>query len=730
MAEQPTYGDFPPKTRPDGVSRRRFLELSGAGAGAAILAGALPAVAGAQPAALTGFVGANIDAPPFSFTYDGVPSARLLNQWPRTSSVQNLGGGRRETTVVWTDPAALLRVRWVTTEYQGFTTASWIVYFDNIGSGPTRTLADVLAIDMTMERLPISDWTIHTARGNYVQTTDFAPLDLSLPPGAFKMFYPLMGMSTQGLANSDLTASNIGAGWPYFNVDWGSSGLIVALGWPGQWAMEIKRGDSQTLQFMGGMSHQDVLGPGDEIEKAELTDLWLEPGESIRTALMVVQPWHRTEWQDAQNVWRQWFIQYHMPRTNGNLPTPICPTQANDYFGGQIDTAQDELSWLDAYGAHNATTGTGGVHDHWWIDSGWYEIPDPSLGWEDVGTWTPDPQRFPNGVKPVFDRAHQLGMGAILWFEPERVMPGTWLAENHPEWLLSAPPGYTSFWGPDGAYHFNFGEPAALRWAIDTFDGLITSQGVDLYREDCNYPFLAYWTHNDPPGRRGITQARYVQGHLAYWETLRQRHPGMLIDNSAGSGHRLDVQLMQYSVSNIQDDEVFDSTGNQCHTYGVRYWLPWTGMAVRVTGSPDDVYNARSAMGLSFHEALDITSATDADWALLRQLASEWRDVAGEYYGDYYPLTPYSTDSNVWMAWQFDRAANGTGVVQAYRRPGSTVPQLQVPLHGLNSGRPYMLTDYGSGRTWTASGQQLMSTGLTIVLPDPSSATNIRYRSM
>jgi hypothetical protein len=27
-------------------------------------------------------------------------------------------------------------------------------------------------------------------------------------------------------------------------------------------------------------------------------------------------------------------------------------------------------------------------------------------------------------------------MGFVLWFEPERVQPGTWLFEQHPDWLI------------------------------------------------------------------------------------------------------------------------------------------------------------------------------------------------------------------------------------------------------------------------------------------------------
>jgi alpha-galactosidase len=61
----------------------------------------------------------------------------------------------------------------------------------------------------------------------------------------------------------------------------------------------------------------------------------------------------------------------------------------------------------------------------------------------------------------------------------------------------------------------------------------------------------------------------------------------------------------------------------------------------------------------------------DLDYAALRRLVEQWRKVAPYYYGDYYPLTPYSLDKTAWIAWQFDCPEQGEGMVQAFRRDGS-----------------------------------------------------------
>ena len=62
----------------------------------------------------------------------------------------------------------------------------------------------------------------------------------------------------------------------------------------------------------------------------------------------------------------------------------------------------------------------------------------------------------------------------------------------------------------------------------------------------------------------------------------------------------------------------------------------------------------------------------------------ELRKVAGYFYGDYYPLTSYSLDNSVWMAWQFDRPDLGEGMVQVFRRAEGFYESAHFPLRGLD----------------------------------------------
>jgi hypothetical protein len=700
---------------PRGISRRHALGLGAAAAAAA--AGPLAGSGVAQAAGAREVGLGDLDRRlPFSFTYGGVASGTLLPTWRRTSTSRRQPDGRTRRTVTWTDPATALRVAWERDGYPGFPTVSWTLRFTNTGTADSGRLADVLVLDTVLDRLPATGWTIRTGNGSAASTLDFAPYELPLPPGEFRLFCTGGGRPTDGYHNPDLTATIIGGAWPYYNVDMGGAGLIAALGWPGQWAVDVERVDGDSLRLRGGMAVTQDAGPGDRIDAFGLADLWLAPGEHLRTPLVVLQPWNGGDHHDAQNVWRRWMVRHHIPRG----AAPLLPTQANDYFPGQTDTARDEIEWITAYRTHGATRTTGGTTDWWWVDAGWYTT---DTDWTEVGSWAPDPVRFPDGLEPVVDAARAAGLRSIVWFEPERVMPGTALFAEHPEWLLEPAPGDTQWDGR--ARLFNFGDEAALAWAIDFYGGIVERAGIDLYREDFNMTPLNYWVHADPPDRRGLTQARYVDGHLRFWEGLVARNPGLLIDTCASGGRRLDVLTLGHAINLLRSDYVLDATGNQAHLHGISSWVPLSGGGVRVTGAADDVYIGRSGMGPSYHEAVQVTDPA-APWDRYAALGAEWASIRSHYLEDYWPLSPHSVADDQWLAWQFGTAAGG--FVQAFRRPASTVGRAIYLLRGLDLKRTYEVMDVDAGTTVRRTGRQLATSGLVVTLASAPRATTIRYR--
>jgi alpha-galactosidase len=444
-----------------------------------------------------------------------------------------------------------------------------------------------------------------------------------------------------------------------------------------------------------------------------LTHFKLLPGEEVRTPLIALQFWQGGDWIRAQNIWRRWMIAHNVPRPGGKLPSPqFAATSSHAFQEMQNANEENQKMFIDRYLAEGLKL------DYWWMDAGWYPFKE---GWFNTGTWEPDPKRFPNGLRAVSDYAHSKGVNIVTWFEPERVQPGTWLYENHHEWLI----------GPEGQQKlFNFGNPQALQWMTDHVDQLIKEQGIDLYRQDFNTEPLSYWRGNDTPDRQGITENKYVSGYLAYWDELRRRHPNMLIDSCAGGGRRNDLETMRRAVPLTRSDylleiEPGEPLSQQSQTYGIALWIPYFGTGI----NGRDAYTFRSQMCPALAGSWDMRHK-DFDYDEMRRLIGQWRAVANYFYGDYYPLTRYSLDNNVWLAWQFDRQDLAEGMIEAFRRSGAPYDCARFQLKGLDPDRRYSVTDLDRQTTAEYPGRELMEKGLQIQLVDRPASALLVYKPL
>jgi alpha-galactosidase len=125
----------------------------------------------------------------------------------------------------------------------------------------------------------------------------------------------------------------------------------------------------------------------------------------------------------------------------------------------------------------------------------------------------------------------------------------------------------------------------------------------------------------------------------------------------------------------------------------------------------------------------DIRSKT-LDYDLLRRLVGQWRQVAGCYLGDFYPLTEYSTTKDSWMAWQFDRPETGDGVIQAFRRDKCIFEVGRLRLRGLDPAAQYEVTDLDVNKPQRLSGRELLEKGVLVTIADQPGAVVIAYKKV
>ncbi len=621
---------------------------------------------------------------PFSFIYDGKTSADLLAKWPLQVDQKSLDGNRSQRTLIWRHSATGLEVRCVAVQYSDSPVAEWTLYLRNTGNQNTPILESIRGLDVRTERRGEPEFLLHQQRGDHAIPESYQPFTEPL------------------LANSSRAVRSVGgrptsSSFPYFNLQGPDGGMLIAVGWPGQWSAGFERDAGRGLRLTAG---QDV------------TRLSLHPGEEVRSPLIALLFWEGSDTVRAQNLWRTWMLAHNLPRPAGKLPVPISSFCSGGFFPGLKVSESSEKQFIDIL------TREGAGIDYWWMDAGWYPC---GKEWVNTGTWEPDAERFPHGIKGVSDYAHAHGMKLILWFEPERATDGSWLAENHRPWLL-------------GGKLLNLGNPEALTWLTNHVDRFIREQGVDLYRQDFNIDPLAFWRNNDAPDRQGITENLYVQGYLAYWDELLRRHPGMLIDSCSGGGGRNDLETMRRAVPLLRSDyQSFEgnpsyAAGNQGHTFGISSWLPYYGHGVYMNRQ-NATYYVRSHMSPAFGIAVDARLA-DIDWNLYRRLQKQWRDVADCMLGDYYPLTPYSLEIDKWIAWQFDRPEHGDGMIQAFRRDTNTENSMTFRLRGLAPDAQYEVTNLDAGVSELVTGKKLLDAGLKVDIGATPGSAIIKYRKV
>lgn len=636
----------------------------------------------------------------FSFTYDGRPSNTFLRDWAVTKAPAVEQDGRRLHRITRLDPATGLAVICDITEYTRFPVVEWVLRLRNTSSAPTPLLEGIRSLDIveTLGSFPyLNYWT-----GDYCAADGYEPFRVSLAHEETFRFAPMGGRPTN-------------RAWPYFNLDCPDTGrgLIVVVGWGGQWEATFHGGRGGAVRAQAGQ------------ERARFR---LLPGEEVRTPLSVLLFW-RGDRVRAQNVWRRWMLAHNLPRAGGRLPEPMLPAYTGRWFAElALATEETQKAFIDRYVEEGIRL------DYWWMDAGWYPC---SGNWPNTGTWEPDAKRFPRGLRPVCDHAHAKGMKTLLWFEPERVAPGTWLHDERPQWLLSVKPESIRADLPERdrgklkRYKLlDLGNAEARQWLTDHFTEVIRREGIDFYRQDFNIEPIQFWWDHDAPDREGITEIRYVEGYLAFWTELRRRFPDMLIDSCASGGRRNDLETMRLSVPLHKTDYKYvDLPVKQAFHHSLSSWLPYYGAYDISVEGVEEAYSFRSSLAPMTMLTEDLRRR-EVDWGPLRRMTEEWRRVTatGYFYGDYYPLTPYSRDETQWIAWQFHRPDTHGGVVQVFRRARCPDASLRLRFMGLDAAATYAVTDMDSpDAPRTISGEELMRKGFEVASTRAPQAWVILY---
>ncbi len=614
---------------------------------------------------------------PYDFKVDGKSVSKDIEQWDIDVSGESRKGavykGGKTSYITLTHKKSSLKAVVEATIYEENATCEWTVYISNEGEVNSPVISDFYAAKIAVEAEKAQ---LYYSKGSYDEPYDFALMQKKLS------FIPAKFTSYDGRSTDNYLS--------YFNISGENGGAVLGIGWTGLWQADISQ-NGKNAQIKA---------------KQEKFKAYLMPGEEVRSPLVSLSFYDGANPLKGFNSFRNWV-------SNCVYPDNIPDTMTMLEFSGPMhtQTAAELFAAADGYGEE-----TYSKVDYFWMDAGWYKYNE---GWHDsVGSWVANPARFPKGIGEVSDYASTKGCGLVLWFEPERVCRDSLFhqkgAENR-NWLIEVEDKDNLMW--------NLAEDEATDYLSDYISTFLKDNGVSIYRQDFNFSPDVYWKYADKnyyDGRTGITENRYVSNLYRYLDTLCENIDGLIIDNCASGGRRLDLEMARRSVPVWRSDyncnpheNILEAT--QAQTYGLSFWLPLTGTLFY----SESEYAARSSiMPLGLETFGTVHGEHYGEYIAQRSMMN----------GYYYPLSSGGYFSDRMLAMQYSSYDAKNGMALVYKRADVKDSEYTVKLNGLVPDAAYSVYDYDSPENvFEMTGGELMNSGVKLNLPEGEKAFIIMF---
>jgi alpha-galactosidase len=459
----------------------------------------------------------------------------------------------------------------------------------------------------------------------------------------------------------------------------------AALAWSGSWRISVQHSPAGRVSVSGGFGHEGVswrLRPGEE---------WTTP---VFAGLYAADGFGGTSrrWHD--------YVRGHV------LPPgeEFRPVLYNSWEATGFDLSEDNQKHLASVAAELGV-------ELFVVDDGWFGGRRGDAA--GLGDWYPSPVPFPNGLRPLVDEVHRLGMKFGIWVEPEMVNPDSDLYRAHPDWVLHMPNRRRT--ELRNQLVLNFARPDVAAWAHKWLDRLVADHGVDFLKWDMNRAFTEPgWPGHEDPDRLWIDHTRNVYAVL---DRLRADHPGLRIEACSGGGGRTDLGILG-RTDQIWTSDNTDPADRLAIQHGFSQLYPARVMAAWVTDSPNIFTRRETPLRFRFHVAMAGALGIGAN---LLEWTAEDRARAAAFIAEYKEIRPtvqlgqqyrLSSSDGTTSAAQYVR---GTEVVVLAWRPSTPWGhgETPIPLVGLDSEAPYR--DAASGAEYP--GGVLLGRGLPLGLP-------------
>jgi alpha-galactosidase len=467
-----------------------------------------------------------------------------------------------------------------------------------------------------------------------------------------------------------------------------SSSLVIAPMWSGNWICRAARLDQETVLATGGLSDREFwydLEPGESFVAPGIALSLEDPGQRSALGAVGRRHWYpqRPEGRSLPVEWNHWF-----PYTDAEISAEI--------FLENVDVASD-------LGIEICT-----------LDAGWFGYADRCTYWKEWrGDWhLINTARFPGGLGQLAERCRERNIDFGIWCEIEGLGSQATLAGKRPD--------FEAMRRGESLGYVCFGNPAARAWAAQVIGTLIETTGCRWIKLDFNVDPGYGCDRTDHGHGGGSGLYAHVTGYYAFLDDVRAHHPGVVLENCAGGGLRIDLEMLRHlHVTYLSDFDwldhslqIFWGATSMLHpTACLKFsYSEWGKSHPREDVPPSQRYNPRDLNVPPYETDTYLRTAMLHNFAVSQRLPElpyrvarrlrthilAYKNVVRRFVqeGEFYRLTdqPLRSGGNQTVAFQFSLPQEDRHLLFVFRIDGKSDDQTVRPL-GLSSAQSYSLSD-------------------------------------